>query len=665
MSTRKTERAARLLETGLQRHQAGDIAQARHLYEQALAIEPRHPDALHLLGVVALQSGNPAAAVELLEKAVSVQPRAPAYHSNLACAYLGLKRGEDALASFRRAAALEPRDPDLQVAIGNCLAILGRFAEAESEFRKVAQTHPGNALAWFNLASAVRDQGRLDEARDLFLKAIELAPRMAEAHNNLGIVLHCLNDLEGAERAFRTCAALDPGFVPALTGLAIVLMELRRAAEGEALCREALSRKPGDQVALSLLGKALAAQDRWGEALKFHQDAVAANPESAEAYGYLGSALGALGNTEEALQVLEHALSIGTTSSYIHYVRALILFAAGRITEGAADYRYRDARKALGHRHPEVVFAEELPHELAGAEVCLLGEQGLGDEIFFLRYAPLVKARGARLTCCVDAKIASIIARHPAFSRVVTHSDGVPPADYVALVGDLPMALGRTESSFYKNSRRVHPETGRTMARTDRVFYPELPASLELAPLAERVDAIRESLARLGPPPYLGLTWRAGTSPQEQRGHVWLLFKEVPLEGFAAVLRDVEGTLVSLQRRPRAGETEKLAALIGRKVHDLSTANEDLEEMLALLALIDDYVGVSNTNMHLRAGVGKTARVLVPCPAEWRWMARGSESPWFPGFSIYRQEVNGDWSAALQQLAQDLLMKFGCSATRR
>ena len=75
--------------------------------------------------------------------------------------------------------------------------------------------------------------------------------------------------------------------------------------------------------------------------------------------------------------------------------------------------------------------------------------------------------------------------------------------------------------------------------------------------------------------------------------------------------------------------------------------------MLALLALIDDYVGVSNTNMHLRAAAGKTARVLVPCPAEWRWMASGS-SPWFPGFGIYRQALNGRWEDALTALRRDI-----------
>ena len=91
----------------------------------------------------------------------------------------------------------------------------------------------------------------------------------------------------------------------------------------------------------------------------------------------------------------------------------------------------------------------------------------------------------------------------------------------------------------------------------------------------------------------------------------------------------------------------------------MTALNEDLEALLALLALMDDYIGVSNTNMHLRAGVSRTARVLVPRPAEWRWMISGSESPWFPGFRVYRQGPDGDWGAALKHLQADLLAAFG------
>jgi len=54
------------------------------------------------------------------------------------------------------------------------------------------------------------------------------------------------------------------------------------------------------------------------------------------------------------------------------------------------------------------------------------------------------------------------------------------------------------------------------------------------------------------------------------------------------------------------------------------------------------------------ASLGKTARVLMPCPPDWRWLASGKESPWFPGFVIYRQNSDGDWSAALQELQRDL-----------
>ena len=102
--------------------------------------------------------------------------------------------------------------------------------------------------------------------------------------------------------------------------------------------------------------------------------------------------------------------------------------------------------------------------------------------------------------------------------------------------------------------------------------------------------------------------------------------------------------------------SDELSRAIGRPVHDFSDLNEDLEGMLALLSLLDDYIGVSNTNVHLRASVGKTTRVLVPSPPDWRWMMNHAPmSAWFPGCPIYRQSLNGDWAGALSSLKRDLL----------
>ena len=158
----------------------------------------------------------------------------------------------------------------------------------------------------------------------------------------------------------------------------------------------------------------------------------------------------------------------------------------------------------------------------------------------------------------------------------------------------------------------------------------------------------------MGPPPYIGVSWRAGTPDQKLS-----LYKTCPISLIASAFKDVPGTLLILQRHPAPGEIEAFARELGRPVHDLSALNEDLEQMLALLALIDDYVGVSNTNMHLRAGAGKTARVLVPAPPEWRWMAEGKTSPWFPGFAVYRQKYDGSWEEAFAMLAADLKASYG------
>jgi hypothetical protein len=117
-----------------------------------------------------------------------------------------------------------------------------------------------------------------------------------------------------------------------------------------------------------------------------------------------------------------------------------------------------------------------------------------------------------------------------------------------------------------------------------------------------------------------------------------------------AALAPLGGTVVALQRRPEPGEIETAAGALGRPVHDFSAINDDLEDGLALTALLDRHVAVSNTNIHLAAAAGKTADVLVPVPPEWRW-GLGEDSPWFPGFRVHRQGRDGDWAPALAAIA--------------
>ncbi len=219
-----------------------------------------------------------------------------------------------------------------------------------------------------------------------------------------------------------------------------------------------------------------------------------------------------------------------------------------------------------------------------------------------------------------------MLARTGLFDRIATPAEdpraaGLPEV----LTADLPLLLGEEV--------RAHAIS---------------PLALTADP--SRLSAMRARLARLGPPPYIGLAWRAG-APKTGVGET--LLKEVPLETFGAALKHSRATWICVQREPRSGEVDALSSAIGAPVHDLSAVNEDLEELLALMTVLDGYVGVSSTSVHLRAGGWRQGDILVPFPYEWRWMAAGN-SPWFPEMRVHRQAVGGSWDEAFAGLAAEL-----------
>jgi tetratricopeptide (TPR) repeat protein len=616
-----------LLAKALAHHQAGRLHEAKIIYDQSLNLDPLHPDALHLRGVIAMQTGDPDMAVRLIERAIQIHSTNAGYHANLAQARLAQRRVDAALDAFRTAARLDPRNPQYAAGTASCLAQQGHLVEAEAQLRKVAQDHPDYALAWLNLGNAVLEQRRPHEALEFCLRAAKLEPQSADAHVGVGRALHALGRFEEAEGAYRRCLALQPDADTGYRSLAAFLIDSGKFADAVTTCEQGLLRDPRSVELQMMLGSAFVHQGRMTAALRAFRSAAELAPNDSRALWALGIALRATGSLEEGMKQCKRVLELQPDSPEFRHAIAGAYLALGDLQAGWKEYEWRPARQTFIAENSHIRLAHELPASLQGRKVCLLREQGLGDELFFLRYASELKSRGAEITYLANAKLASLLGRVRALDQVLTGEIPLAKAELTMLAGDLPRLLG---ASNY-------------------------PPPLSLTPLPQRLQELRQRMAALGPPPYIGLTWRAGVAPEDQRGTSWMLHKRIPLEDLGAALRGVEGTFVALQRRPHPGEIERLAGALGRPLHEFTALNEDLEAMLALLALLDDYISVSNTNVHLRAGTGHTARVLVPCPPEWRWMAAGDQSPWFPGFHVYRQGPDGDWNDALGRLTRELL----------
>jgi len=643
------------LESGLRAQARGDIDAAASGYREALRLAPEHPDALNLMGTVLLQLGHADEAVDHLARAARKMKDHPGVHGNLGQACVAAGRYEQAREAFRKASRLEPGNVHYRLGTATALALQGQLAEAGTLLRNQARRFANEPLVWFNLGNVLRDLGRPAEALDCFGKTLSLDPGHLDARNNRGGVLHALERFEEAERDYRDCIEAAPDYVLARCNLASLLTALGRFGAAESVLRRVIELAPDLHDAHVWLGTALSHQGRVREALACFRTAAERDPHNVKALQAYASMLMEQGRAAEGLRGFARALSL-EPSERLRAGLCFALLAEGRFAEGWGEHDSRPAAIRIRAQSAKSRLARELPAALAGRHVCLLREQGLGDEIFFLRFARELKTRGARITYRASSKLIGMLARASFLDDVLDENAPLPAADATLLIGDLPHALNAMPVAALPTApRRDDAVPIANFAQRVAVFWPPLPPSIELPPRAGRVAEMRDRLARAGPPPYLGITWRAGTPPHLQKGEDWVLHKAIAPVELAQAVRDFRGTVIALQRRPDPAELEALSAALARPAHDFSAVNEDLEGMLALLAVIDEYVGVSNTNMHLRAAAGRTARVLVPRPAEWRWIRIGHWSPWFPGFSIYRQSLDGDWGSALKKLGGDLL----------
>lgn len=619
-------------------------------YRRVLGAAPDHARATALLGTALLQSGEAGQALPLLQAAATRLRNDPDTLGALAQAYFSLSQYPQAADTYRKALRIAPAAVELQLGLANSLAVQGQHIEARRMLERVLARQPDNVMGWFNFGNVLRDLGELAPAADAYREALQRAPELVQARNGLGSVLHTSLKLDEAEREYRRCVQDAPQFLAAWQNLASVLSDLGRHEASEVVCREALRLEPENTQTLGMLADSFNARGRMNEALHYYAEALKRAPDYVALRLSYATKLCDTGNVRGGLAEYARTLKAQPDAREPHQTLATTLLAHGFLAEGWAHYRWRPAFFAFQEKLP-VTLAQRLPDVVDGKAICVLREQGLGDEIFFLRYVAELARRGARVTYRSGRAIASLVKRvgGGGVSAVIDAEAPLPACAAAILAGDLPHALTHSAESA---ENAVEPLWD--FPWTQPVVAPLPLPGIRISVSEDALARMRAQLTQLGAPPYIGITWRGGTPPAEQGAGGWVLFKELDIAGLGAALKPLQATFIALQRNPAPGELAAMAAALGTPVHDLTALNADLESMLALLALIDEYVGVSNTNMHLRAAAGKNARVLVPSPAEWRWMAAGKHSPWFPGFSIYRQSNDGDWLAALATLSLDL-----------
>lgn len=508
---------------------------------------------------------------------------------------------------------------------------------------------PNAAGPLVRLGLAAAEAGELGRAGGLLRRAITLAPSDARALAGQGAVLAQDARTRGSGIALlRRALALEPGLAWAWAALAAALSEAGHRAEATRLRLRLAEAEPRSAEARFRLGLALQVEARHEDALAVFDQALSlgrthlgarfgratalqslgqaeqaeaayrallrAHPDHAEAWSNLGRALRERGRVEEALDCYDRAVALRHDFPDAHWNRAIALFLLGRLPEAweANEWRWQvPGFPSVVRNFPQPLWQGE---PLEGRTLLLHAEQGLGDTLQFLRFVTLAAARGGRVVLEVQRPLLRLAASVQGVAQLVAAGDALPRFDLHAPLLSLPRALA--------------PRLA------------DIPASLPYLAAPEAEVVRMEALLATLPRPRVGFVWAGSPTHGNDRN------RSMPADAMARLAASPGIVPVSLQMGPQAG------ALGG--AFDLAPHLNDFASTAGALAHLDLLVTVDTSIAHLAGALGRPVSLLLPHAPDWRWMLKRTDSPWYPGMVLHRQQRPRDWSRPMAEVAARL-----------
>jgi tetratricopeptide (TPR) repeat protein len=642
---------AQVLDQAADLHRKGNLAAAESLYLQLLAARSDHLDALHLLGILRYQQGRLDEALALIGAALQKNPGFAPALLNQGLVLAALSRREEALASYDQALAIQPGYVEALYNRGVVLGGMKRLDEALASFDQVLAIGPDHIQALNNRGVALRGLQRLEEALAAFDGALAARPDYVDALANRASTLRTLHRHHEALTSYDAVLRIQPRNADALSRRGLVLLELQRPAEALASYDKALALRPDHAEALNNRANTLHVLNRAVEALAGYDQALAIRPDHAEALYNRGVVLQELRRPAEALASFERtlavkpdhvdalnnrgivlrdlerhgealasydrALAIEPDNAETHVNRSCLRLLLGDLDRGFEEFewRWRVQETAPWRRNfVEPLWLGKAP--LAGRTILLHAEQGLGDAVQFVRYAPLVAAAGAEVVLEVPPPLTALLSQIEGVSRVIGRGEQLPAFDCHCPLLSLPLA--------FKTALATIP------ARVPYLFAPE--------------DRTIKWRRRLPPSSKrrVGIAWAGNQMFKGDQTRSPGLARLCPLLSVAEV------EFLSLQKDLRAGDRELLGS--NPRVMHMGDAVEDFGDTAALMACVDLVITSDTSVAHLAGALGRPVWVLLQHVPDWRWLLGRDDSPWYPTARLFRQPEPGDWDSVIRQV---------------
>ena len=531
----------------------------------------------HLLKAIAEHNrqGRYGASLALLIPALARSSDDPDLWYAKASTLFDSRRCREAVAACFRAEASGLRSLDLQLLTGWCLFAVGRLDEAEASMRRAVEIASDVSRSHLNLAVVLQAQQRYDEAAQHYQRALALGGDDFDVHVGLGNAKLGLKNFPAAEVHFRRALEVDS----------------QRA------------------IGWSLLGAAVGRQCRYREQLDFLAcaDAIAnGDAEDSTDFTNYAIALTESGRNHEALALYRRYLPCHPFVDG-HYAYSLALLMAGDLLEGWQQYEFRWLRQnTKPMKDASMVGPSWAGQNLAGKVMLLHVEQGFGDVFQFVRYAQYVKALGATVLLRVARSMKCLMRGTPGIDRVLDSDEPIPPYDFYINLLSLPRVFA-------------------TVVDAIPAPIPYIRADAEHAAVWAG-KLLTDGRCRVG------MVWAGNAAHGNDRFRSMKLSMLSPLLG-------VEGVrFVSLARRGRRRRRATGSLVEGVDWVDIGSVLADFSDTAAVFSLLDLVICVDTAVAHLAGELGMPVWVMLPQPADWRWLEVREGSPWYPTMRLFSAE---------------------------
>ena len=591
----------KLLKKGLKYHRAGRRGPAENCYLRSLKANPRCAAALHLLGLLAQQAGDYQKSVRWMGEALALNPAdddADTLNS-LARAYLAQGQIPAAHRCYQRLAELLPQSARVHLRLGTTLEWLGDWEAAAASYRRALELHPDSPDVYGSLGRLQCKQGALREAVESCRRALALAPHRQEIHNLLGHALTSAGDYSGAVEVYRRALALPPVSAYTVYGLGYLFERQGELASAAESYRLVLRLDPRLVDAHLHLGITHLLQGEVGKAAACFERARELAPENPEARTFLG---------------------------YLHLLQ-------GNFSLGWSEHEYRWNTPHFLRERRKLSQPLWKGEPLNGSRILLHAEQGLGDTLQFVRYAPLVAARGGNVVLEVQTRLHRLLRHAPGAEEVIRRGEALPEVDWQCPLMSLPWALGTELNSIPAEVPYVYPDPALVAAWGQRMAG----------------NSLRIGLAWGGSPTFPHERWRS-----------------IPMEQLAPLTNLAGTTFYSLQMGPQAGQVKQLGSRA--QIIDLQDEQEDFADTAAIVANLGLVISIDTSVAHLAGAMSKPVWILLQKSPDWRWLLDREDSPWYPTARLFRQSTLGNWQdvvARVEGELRELVAKIAVGAQSR